>query len=229
MVIRKQLLLLVLMLSASGLATALYPRHKIAEQGPKVELESMLPTAFGGWKEMPRSGAQIVNPQQNELINRIYTQTLSRTYVNARGEGIMMTVAYGADQSDGVALHYPENCYPAQGFVLLDKENAQLSTSYGDIPVRHVFARMGSRNEPITYWATLGHKVVRGSMQTKLTQLSYGFQGQIPDGLLFRVSSIDENQANGYQLQARFVQDLMAALSPQNRLKLAGLERSGGK
>ncbi|MRW93032.1 EpsI family protein [Duganella sp. FT80W] len=226
---RKQVLLLVLMLSASGLAEALYPRHKISEQGPKVELETMLPKQFGNWKVLPNSGAQIVNPQTEELIHRIYTQTLSRTYVNPRGEGVMLTVAYGADQSDGLALHYPENCYPAQGFALVSSDKASLNTGYGEIAVKHVFARLGSRSEPVTYWATLGNTVVRGAIQTKLTQLSYGFQGQIPDGLLFRVSSLNESPESGYQLQAQFVQDLMAAVTPHNRLKLAGLQGASGK
>ena len=33
-----------------------------------------------------------------------------------RGRQIMLSIAYGEDQRDGMKLHYPEVCYPAQGF-----------------------------------------------------------------------------------------------------------------
>ena len=220
---RWQFVLLALALASSAMAYGLHPRHKIADQGPKVELAAMVPQRFGDWTELPQSGAQIVNPQQTELINRIYTETLSHIYVNGAGERIMLTIAYGASQSDGVALHYPEICYPAQGFALSGQQLAQVDTAYGPIAVKRLATRLGSRAEPVTYWATLGNTVVRGAWDTKMTQMGFGFRGQIPDGLLFRVSSISEDAPAAYALQQRFVNDLMPALSAHSRLKLAGL------
>jgi len=226
---RAQLILLVLMIASSCMAYAFHPRHKIADLGPKVVLAEMVPQQFGDWKELPQSGGQIVNPQQSELIHRIYTETLSRVYVNGRGDSVMLTIAYGASQSDSVALHYPEICYPAQGFTLNNQELATLTTPYGDIAVKRLATRLGSRAEPITYWATLGNQVVRGAWQTKLTQMRFGFHGQIPDGLLFRVSSISPDTAAAYTLQENFVRDLLPALSASNRLKLAGLQPGAGR
>lgn len=220
---RKQLLVLAMMLASSGLAAALHPRHRIADQGPKVDLNAMVPVQFASWKELPQANAQIINPEQTEMIHKIYTETLSRTYVNPQGEGIMLTIAYGASQSDGVGLHYPEICYPAQGFALMSQQPVELATPFGPIAAKQLFTRLGNRSEPVTYWATMGNKVVRGSMQTKLTQLKFGFQGDIPDGLLFRVSSITDDPDAGYRLQQRFVQELLPAISAQARLKLAGL------
>jgi EpsI family protein len=219
----KKIILLAGMLLASGLAEALRPTHKIADEGPKVELAAMVPLNFGDWKNVPQTAGEIVNPEQKELVNRIYNDTLSRSYVRNDGAMVMLSIAYGANQSDGVALHYPEICYPAQGFALISMQQGALPTAYGAIPVKRLLTKLGNRSEPLTYWSTLGTKVVLGGLQTKLTQLNYGFRGQIPDGLLFRVSSISADEQAGYALQQDFVRDLVAAMSPRDRLKMAGL------
>lgn len=221
--ILKNFLLLALMVAASGLAVAMRPTQKIAEQGAKVTLETMVPHSFGEWQEIQQTSGQIVNPQQTELLNKLYAQTLSRTYVNPKGNVIMLSIAYGTNQSDGVALHYPDVCYPAQGFQLLENSKATIETAHGAIRVKQMMATLGSRSEPVTYWATLGTKVVQGGLETKLVQLDYGFRGLIPDGLIFRVSSINADAKKGYDTQAVFVRDFVAALPESTRLRLAGL------
>jgi hypothetical protein len=65
--------------------------------------------------------------------------------------------------------------------------------------------------------------VVVGSKETKFEQLRYGFRGEVPDGFLFRVSTITQDMNRGFTLQQKFIQMLMAALTASNRLKLAGL------
>lgn len=53
--------------------------------------------------------------------------------------------------------------------------------------------------------------------QAKRAKLAFGLRGYIPDGLLFRVSSIDRDTSEGFQLQDRFVRDLLAAVPPAAR------------
>lgn len=220
----RNIIVLLLMLISAGLAIAMRPTQKIAEMGPKIDLEAMLPKSFGDWRELEQPTREVVNPQQTELVNKLYTQTLSRSYVESSGAVVMLSIAYGADQSDAVALHYPEVCYPAQGFQLQSLENAVLVTDYGTLRVKRLMTAQGGRFEPVTYWAVLGSKLVQGGLDTKLTQLQYGFNGQIPDGLIFRISSITSDAKAGYETQARFTRDLMAALPASSRLKLAGLD-----
>lgn len=210
------------MLAASSAAMALRPTHRIADDGPKLELEKIIPTAFGEWTELPLQTGQIINPQQKEMLDRIYTQTLSRTYVNKNGEYIMLSIAYGADQGDAKQLHYPEVCYPAQGFQVISNVTGEVKTDFGDIRVRRLLTVLGNRSEPLTYWTTVGNKVVVGGKETKLEQLKYGFQGQIPDGLLFRVSSVTGDTAQAYENQVDFVRQLLNTVAPGERLKLAG-------
>jgi len=224
----RNLTVAMLMFAASGAAMALRPTHRIADEGPRVDLETMIPKQFGEWKDEPQNSGQIVNPQQREMLDRIYTQTLSRTYINAKGERIMLSIAYGADQSDAKQLHYPEVCYPAQGFQVVSNVTGVVKTDFGDIRVRRLLTVLGNRSEPLTYWTTVGNKVVLGGKETKLEQLKYGFQGSIPDGLLFRVSSIGGNVGQGYALQEVFLNAMISHVSPADRLKMAGLNNALG-
>lgn len=211
------------MLVVAILAILVRPTHRIADQGPTVVLDKMLPKQFGDWKEDPDQFGQIINPQQKEVLDRIYTQTLSRTYINSSNQRIMLSMAYGTDQSDAKQLHYPEVCYPAQGFQILSKHTGVIQTKFGNIPIRRILATIGTRSEPITYWTTVGNKVVVGNRETKLEQLRYGFRGEIPDGLLFRVSSITTDEFQGYALQESFLQSIITAMPADTRLKVAGL------
>jgi EpsI family protein len=216
-------LLLIVMIIASICAMQLRPTHRIADDGKKIDLETMIPRQFGEWHIETQSSGQIINPEVKQRLDQLYSQTLSRTYVNDKGDFIMLSIAYGADQSDAKQLHYPEVCYPSQGFQIKFAEPSVVSTEYGDIKVKHLFAVMGPRSEPITYWTTVGNKVVMAGREAKLEQLKYGFKGDIPDGLLFRVSSITQDTKEGYELQQKFINKLIASLSSESRLRLAGI------
>lgn len=218
----RNFLLLILMLAASGLALALRPTHKIADQGSAMDLEAMIPRMFGDWREEPQNAVPIVDPQQKELIDKIYTQTLSRTYVNNRGYRIMLSLAYGKDQRDTMQVHYPEVCYPAQGFSLQEKQNGTLATERGAIPVTRILTSLGQRNEPVTYWTTVGDRVVQTGIQKKLAEMSYGLSGKIPDGMLIRISSIDPEAVHAYEMQTEFADQMLSALTPEYRQRLNG-------
>ena len=48
--------------------------------------------------------------------------------------------------------------------------------------------------------------------------------GQVPDGLLFRVSSIDADAQRAWRRQGDFVRALLGACTPVARARLAGLD-----
>ncbi|MBK7765546.1 MAG: EpsI family protein [Sulfuritalea sp.] len=220
--VRKSLLLLALMLGAFGSAIALHPSAKIADERPPLDLKTLIPAQFGDWREEKQTVAQVVNPQQKETIDKIYNQTLSRTYVNPKGYRIMLSLAYGGDQSDSMQVHKPEVCYPAQGFQVLKKSTAAIALPFGPLPVVRIETQLGQRREPVTYWITVGDQIVQGNVQKKLAEMRFRFAGKIPDGLLFRVSSIDPEIPRAYDLQAKFINQLLGALTPEQRHRLAG-------
>lgn len=212
-----------LMFAASVGAMVAKPTTKLADERPPIALESMIPRQFGDWREAPLRYAQVVNPQAQELLDKIYTEVLSRTYVNAEGYHVMLSIAYGSDQRGALQAHKPEVCYPAQGFTIQKNEPGRLVTPQGDIPVRRLFGNLRAREEPITYWFTVGGQAVQGTTQKRLVDLRYGLTGRIPDGLLFRVSSIDGTPVRAYRLQDQFANQLLQAVSPEERQRLSGL------
>jgi EpsI family protein len=220
---RTGLLIAVLMCATSIGAMVARPDTKAAELEPAISLEAMIPKAFGEWREEPQRVVEVVNPQTQELLDKLYSQILARAYVNAEGYRIMLSLAYGSDQRGALQAHKPEVCYPAQGFTLHKNEASQLATPFGAIPVRRLFTTMGPRQEPVTYWFTVGDKAVQGRLQKRYVDLKYGLTGRIPDGMLFRISSIDPDQSRANRIQDHFVNQLLQAVSPAERKRLSGL------
>jgi len=117
----KHLVIGLCMFVAAGMALALKPTAKVADAGPKIDLEVLIPKTFGDWKMDETIVPLMANPSRKALIKKIYSQTLSRTYINSSGDRIMLSIAYGGDQSDNMSVHKPEVCYPAQGFQILQE------------------------------------------------------------------------------------------------------------
>ncbi len=221
--IRTALALLALMCSASVIATWGQPEPASERRAPAIQLETAVPRQFGGWHVDPSQVTQVVNPQTQQLLDKLYGQVLARTYVNDRGYRVMLSVAYGSDQRGALQAHKPEVCYVAQGFSLLGNETSDIGTSFGPIMGRRLSTQLGSRHEPITYWFTLGDQAVRSRFERRVAELRSGLTGQIPDGLLFRVSSIDIDPKRAYAEHDRFVNELLSSLAPGDRVRLSGL------
>lgn len=215
-----------LMFAASASAIILRPDTKVADLGPGISLETMIPKQFGDWREELQRNIQVVNPQTQALLDKLYSQVLARVYINKQGYRVMLSLAYGSDQRGTLQAHKPEVCYPAQGFTLHSSKTSQLVTPFGEIPAQRLFTSLGTRQEPVTYWFTVGDKAVRGKLQKRLVDLRYGLTGQIPDGMIFRVSSIDPDQTRANQIQDQFVVQLLQAVSPVDRKRLGGLGNS---
>ena len=197
---------------AAGIALAARPTIRLADSRPKIDLEATIPKAFGDWKIDPHVVPIQVSPDVQENLDKIYDRTLSRTYVNAKGERVMLSLAYGAHQSRALQVHKPEVCYVAQGFQVRGITKRALSTDVGTIPVVQLVAQHGSRIEPITYWIRVGDRFAHGWLELNLARWRYGLTGRVPDGLLFRVSSISSDQAAAYSLQRQYIHDLLNAI-----------------
>lgn len=212
-----------LMASASVIGVAVRPSAKAAPSAPRYVLDTTVPRTFGDWRELPSQGVLLVNPQTQAMLDQIYSQVLTRTYVNGTGYRIMLSLAYGDDQRGSLQAHKPEVCYPAQGFVLHTNAAGKINTPYGDIQTRQLSTSMGPRKEPVTYWFTMGDTAVQARWQQRLVELRLALTGQVPDGLLFRVSSIDDNPQRAFQQHEAFANALLSAVPTRDRARLSGL------
>jgi EpsI family protein len=222
---RTIVLMAALMVAASVSAVALRPTEKVADHGQKVMLEQMVPKRFGDWHVDESIVPLVPAPDVQAQLDKIYNQTLARTYVNSRGQRVMLSMAYGGDQSDAMQVHLPEVCYAAQGFQVKKDADTVVAVQDREVPVRRVVATLGNRVEPITYWITIGDKVVNSAVRRKFTQIRFGFAGSIPDGMLVRFSSIGRDVENAYALHEGFIRELLSATSAADRERIAG--RSG--
>jgi EpsI family protein len=222
---RRAVVAALLMAAAATGGQAMVPTKRMALLRGPFKLEDIVPSAFADWRLDVHSVGGIVDPQTEAMLNKLYSQLLNRVYVDGAGHRIMLSIAYGADQADDdVQLHYPEVCYPAQGFRVKSNRTEQVSTPEGVVHVRRLETVFSdSRYEPVTYWTIVGDQQSLGGWDRKISEIRHGLRGEIVDGLLFRISSIDRNTPQAFQSQDGFVRDIVAAMTPQARRQLVGL------
>jgi EpsI family protein len=210
------------MLGSSALAYVATPRIHIADQIGQPDLETLFPREFGEWRVDPTVGVVLPSPDVQALLDKLYNQVLARTYINRQGQRIMLSVAYGGDQSDGTRAHRPEVCYPAQGFQITANRRSEMAIEGRRFAVRELMSRLGGRHEPITYWVVVGGEVTTSGTEQKLAQLRYGVRGLIPDGLLVRVSNIEPSMEKGLALQRSFMKEMAAVMPEAGRDRVFG-------
>jgi EpsI family protein len=198
----------------------------VARGNSGFDLDATVPRSFGDWNIDSSVIPVAPSPDVQANLDRIYDQMVSRTYRNSRGDRIMLVVAYGGDQSDSFKAHRQEVCYQAQGFTIRTVRGGQLSLEENEVPLVRMHAVKGRRSEPVSYWFTMGDRVAIGRVERLFTQVWYGLQGKIPDGMLVRVSNISEDLPSSYDLHDAFLRDLLSAVGSQERNRLAGLPAS---
>jgi len=211
-------------MAAVAAATAA-ARHALADaqKASPPQLARIVPREFTGWRELP-TPTTVVSAQTQDMLQSIYNEILARAYAAADGYQVMLSIAYGGDQRGVLRAHKPEVCYPAQGFKLLDIADSMLQTEHGQIPTRTLRTVLGPRNEPVMYWFAFAGRTSASAWQRRMHSLRLLLTGQVPDGLLFRVSSIDADAERAWRRQGDFVRALLGACTPLARARLAGLD-----
>ena len=203
-------------------APALRP---VPSSAPAPDLEHIIPAAFGDWRLDSEDMPVPPTPEVKANLERIYSQVVSRTYVNSAGQRVMLMVAYGGDQSDALKAHRQEACYAAQGFMIDGLQHGHIRVAGRRIPVTRMHAERGERSEPVTYWFTMGDRVVLERVERLRVQLAYGFQGRVPDGMLVRISNLSGDVRRSYAAHEAFLAAWMAALQPADVTRFVGTAR----
>jgi EpsI family protein len=212
-----------LMLGGLGVSEWLKPSRVMADELRPVVMKEFLPEQFGDWRVDHSGPAVIYDPTVEAKLSTLYSGTLNVTYVNSKGDAMMLSLAYGKNQNSwNTAAHRPEFCYSAQGFEVQGRGQAKLALNGHDIDVIRLMSRRGQQIEPITYWVTLHDTAALPGISRKLQQMRYGLQGMIVDGFLFRISSLGSDEAEQFKLQEGFVRDLEKALPSEQRVRLFG-------
>lgn len=222
---RRTVLISGALLGTAGLAAWARPDQMVADGLTPLHLETDVPRQFGDWQVDPRVPVVLPAPDVQAAMNQIYADSVARTYVNAQGQQVMLSIAYGRNQTDAVQVHKPEGCYGGQGFGVSAVSVNLVELNGRRVPVRRMVATRFERIEPVTYYTVIGDVVSSAGWREKLVQLKYGLHKRIPDGLLMRVSSLGDAKVQ-YPVHDRFLRELLAALRPEMRPRFVGLETS---
>lgn len=211
------------MAGAAALAEWARPQIKVSDAHKDFKLEELFPRRFAGWTVDDTIPVILPPPDQQALLDKIYNQTLARTYVNQRGQRVMLSVAYGGDQSDGLSVHVPDVCYVAQGFRQITSHEGRMAVpGVVSIPVRHLMMVLGNRQEAVTYWVLMGDEATVSNAQRRMVAIRYGLRRLIPEGMLVRVSSINPNLEQAIGLHQQFSVDLINAVPTEQRARVVG-------
>lgn len=219
---QRSLVALALMAATASLTVFAAPNVLLADRRPHVKLQTVIPESFAEWRLDEAASTMLVEPELQQAIDAIYAETVSRVYMNQRGERIMLSIAYGRNQSDSLQVHMPEGCYAGQGFAIGEVAQATLATPFAAIPTHRMVAERQSRQEAVTYWVVVGNRFGTDEWERKKIKLAYALDRTVPDGTLVRVSSISGDSKEAFQLQQRFIEAMLGAMpAPQRQLLLS--------
>lgn len=218
-----------LLILAAVLGTVLRPT--IAEGQKRAALDGTVPKQIGDWRELPNPMVQVdtaVATTEGTSRDQPYDDIVSRTYVNSKGEHIMVALAYGSQQRQEIKIHRPELCYPAQGWQVesLKPATFPVQTAQGlGIPGFRLIAKQtrGQGYELVSYWIRIGNSYSDSAWKTRLAIVKEGLQGKMTDGVLVRVSQ----RANAlptnddvFKRQEEFAAQLVAATAAEGQVLL---------
>lgn len=215
------------MAATAALAAIARPPRPDPGASPAVDLARLFPERFGAWRVDELSKAFVRPVTRDGRAYGLYDQLLERTFVNAGGTRVMLSVAYGREQSAGLQMHRPEICYRSGGYAISGMRPAVLSVAGRSVTTTRLLARLPGRPEPITYWTLMGGVVVSDAATARRRRLAAVLHHQVLDGLLVRISSIDDDTDRAHSLQARFADEIVAAIAPADRAFVIGHHTEG--
>jgi EpsI family protein len=216
---RRRLLVGLGFLGAAGVAAARMPSEKIDYLGKK-KLEDIIPKQIGNWKFETASG--LVIPPEDQLSNALYSQLLTRVYSNEKGAPIMLLVAQSGSQTGVLQIHRPEVCYPAGGFSLSPVTPLNIDVGGRTLTTNNLQAVGDQRVEQIVYWTRIGNHLPPSWAQQRWAVARDNLAGKIPDAILVRVSTIDNDRGAANAMLANFTRDLLQSMAPNDRKILVG-------
>lgn len=226
MIDRRELLFGGACVAALGTGLALRPR-KLKSLLHDEEIGTIIPRHFGPWSS--HDGGDIVTPKTpGSLADRLYSQTVTRTYVNKTNNMVvMLLIAYGQSQSDLLQLHRPESCYPAIGFTISGQKSTDIQVPGAvPLPATALTASNGGRIEDIVYWTRLAEYFPRTAGEQRSDRLKTAMSGIIGDGVLVRASAIRMDSPAQYGEIEQFLTSLIAGMAPDKRNVLIGTGRA---
>jgi EpsI family protein len=210
---RRKMLIGLLFAGAASVTYARQPRERVDYLGSG-KLDDLIPRTIGPWKFATTSG--LVVPPEDSLAGGLYSQLLTRVYVNEDDTPIMLLIAQSGAQTGLLQVHRPEFCYPAGGYALSPIVERTVQANGRSFPANQLTATAPGRTEQILYWTRVGDDMPPSWAKQRLVTAMDSLKGVIPDAVLVRVSTVDADSAASATRLADFVARMIDAI-PANR------------
>ena len=211
---RRKFLLGLLFCSAAGVAAWRQPRIKLDFLG-KEKLEDLVPKTIGRWNFVTSSG--LVIPPEDDFQKSLYSQVLTRVYSDGRTPPIMLLLAQNGGQTGFLQVHRPEVCYTAGGYQISAVTPHPIKVGSISVAANRMDASLGGPTEHVIYWTRIGKEVPASWREQKVAVARQNLEGIIPDAILVRVSTVNEDADSSLEAIDEFVRALLLSIPPSRR------------
>lgn len=204
---------------ASGVAYARQPQVA-APVLKKATFERLVPSSFGAWTVFSDGG--VVLPPPDTLRDRLYDNLVTRVYQAPGAPLVMLLLAYNNAQDGVLQVHRPEVCYPVGGFQLSPTKKIQISLSGNSVAANIFTAEAPGRVEQVMYFTRLGTAFPRSWIEQRMSVIKANLAGDIPDGMMMRVSVVGIDQQRANPILTEFTREFISASPLQLQKLLVG-------
>lgn len=210
---RRKFLVGLLLISAAGLAAWRQPRIKRDYLGSE-KLDDLVPRSIGNWNFVRASG--LVVPVDDPFERTIYAQTLTRVYSDGEHSPVMLLLAQNGGQTGFLQIHRPEICYTAGGYQISAVVPHPIRWGSSVVPANQMDATAGGATEHVVYWTRVGNRIPSSWKEQKLAVAEQNLEGIIPDAILVRISTVNDDPTAAVRTIDNFVRALLQSI-PENR------------
>lgn len=192
---------------------------------PEKQFEAWVPKSFGAWSTVSQSG--VVLPPPDALSDRLYDNLVTRVFVAPNLPPVMLLMAYNNAQDGVLQVHRPEFCYPVGGFELTPTRDIMIEASGLSVPANLFTASAPNRVEQVVYFTRLGSAYPRKWSEQRIAVMRANLGGEIPDGMMMRVSALGSDQREAQGLLTGFARQFIENSNPKMQRLLLGPEARG--
>jgi EpsI family protein len=220
---QKVSLLSVVMLLMAIIAMWATPTEYLSNIKQREPLINYIESTLDNWKKDDTNQVLITSAVLDEKLESAYSDLINEAYLNTENKRVMLSVAYSDNQRNGLAVHLPEACYPAQGFEILEEKKIPITLNDGSqLIAKYMKTKRGSRIEPLIYWTVAGEYLYGTDFERKEISIKYALKNIIADGLIFRVSMVEPDDDVALSYMNDFIKDFYDGLVEKGQSRFFG-------
>ena len=174
------------------------------------------PLHLGGWRGIEMK-------TQKSVLDMLGADLfVSRRYFDSDGWPLDLAIVFYTSQGPGRTMHSPLNCYPAEGWRIVNREDVRFSgfnNSRAKVKAKRIVIEKPGKKETVYYWYPAGGRSSEGQLKNKLLTLYSALFEKKTDGALVRVSWAMDTIFTKNNPETDFIPGLIDFLARQGQIK----------